>query len=428
MKYIYADSCDYVSPDYDYTNDSFNETRTPYWDDCFPHEMLNTAPYDGMLVSRAIVGDKHATGKYSEPMAMRFRRIGAREHLRLNKPEHSNMPIFGDNGAFSYAKLAQPPYTTADTIEFYGDGQFTHGCSVDHIIFDFDKNNKSLGDLSKENKQRFDMTLSLAAEFITASRDLGDKFTPLGVIQGWSPNSMANAATQLARMGYQYLAVGGLVPLKSSNVHTVLNAIIDAIKQWPSIKLHLLGFAKADTLHEFLQYKQIASFDSTSPLLHAFKSNKNNFYLPDQAGGINYYTAIRIPQAITNNKLKNHAKSGAYRQENLLEMERDALDLVRKYSVHKADLELVLQALLAYSRPLMQAPIITEAQIEKKLEELRQSYERTLTHRPWEKCPCDICARLGIEVIIFRGSNRNKSRGMHNLHVYHEHLKTMIKK
>ena len=34
----------------------------------------------------------------------------------------------------------------------------------------------------------------------------------MGVIQGWSAESMADAAAAFARMGYDYLAVGGLVP------------------------------------------------------------------------------------------------------------------------------------------------------------------------------------------------------------------------
>ena len=48
--------------------------------------------------------------------------------------------------------------------------------------------------------------------------------------------------------------------------------------------------------------------------------------------------------------------------------------------------------------------------------------ERTLQDRPWKRCDCAICRDVGVEVIIFRGSNRNKRRGFHNLGVYHRHL------
>ncbi len=44
---------------------------------------------------------------------------------------------------------------------------------------------------------------------------------------------------------------------------------------------------------------------------------------------------------------------------------------------------------------------------------------RTLEDRPWEKCGCEICQRWGIEVIIFRGNNRNRRRGFHNTYVFY---------
>ena len=49
----------------------------------------------------------------------------------------------------------------------------------------------------------------------------------------------------------------------------------------------------------------------------------------------------------------------------------------------------------------------------------------TLEARPWEKCDCKICKDIGVEVIIFRGNNRNRRRGFHNLYVYNKHLSEM---
>ena len=42
--------------------------------------------------------------------------------------------MWGDCGAFAYVKDDVPPYSVDEIVEFYADGQFTHGCSVDHII------------------------------------------------------------------------------------------------------------------------------------------------------------------------------------------------------------------------------------------------------------------------------------------------------
>ena len=52
----------------------------------------------------------------------------------------------------------------------------------------------------------------------------------------------------------------------------------------------------------------------------------------------------------------------------------------------------------------------------------RKVYADTLTDRPWEHCSCRVCRVAGVEALIFRTSNRNKRRGIHNLHVFHTHL------
>ena len=49
----------------------------------------------------------------------------------------------------------------------------------------------------------------------------------------------------------------------------------------------------------------------------------------------------------------------------------------------------------------------------------RERIERTLYDRPWQKCTCAICRKLGIEVVIFRGNNRNRRRGFHNVFVFY---------
>ncbi|HYC38136.1 MAG TPA: tRNA-guanine transglycosylase DpdA [Usitatibacter sp.] len=416
MKFIFADALDMVDPGYDFTLDRASVGREPYWDDKYPHEVFGRAPYDGVLVSRAIVGDSRFAGKYTAAQSMRFHRVGAREFLRLSGAPLDSLPLFGDCGAFSYASLQQPPYKTDDTLDFYADGQFTHGCSVDHVIFDFDPSQKGLKGASATAKQRWDITLSNAASFLKAASSLGKSFTPMGVVQGWSPDSKALAAQQLERMGYRYLAVGGMVPLSAKDIHACLAAIRSKIS--PRIKLHLLGFAKADNVEEFQRYG-IASFDSSSPLIRAFKDARSNYYLPNGAGKLKYYTAIRIPQSTENARLTRKAKAGSVNQETLQALETKALRTLREFDSHRASLKTTLDSILEYHKHL-------DSELKTTAESFRQRYEQTLEARPWKSCTCTICAALSVEVVIFRTSNRNKRRGFHNLFVYHEHLKRII--
>ncbi|PSO19519.1 MULTISPECIES: tRNA-guanine transglycosylase DpdA [Bradyrhizobium] len=421
MKFIYADSLDFVDPRYDFLADRSPTDREPQWDDEYPHEILGYAPYSGLLVSHAIV----MRGKYTLPQAMRFRLVGAREFLRFTEKKFPGTWVIGDSGAFSYHRDTEPPISVEDMTEFYGEAGFTHGCSVDHVIFEFDESVVGMAGGTEESRRRFEITIENARRFLASTKSLGPGFTPMGVVQGWSPDSMGCAAQKLEAMGYTYLALGGMAPLKSDAIHRCLDAIRGQIK--PSTRIHVLGFAKADNIFEF-QRHNITSFDTTSPLLRAFKDQKSNYYLPAGDEKLKYFTAIRIPQALENLTLGRLVKSGRITQEELLALEREALDTLRRFDRGQADIEGTLDAVTRYSEVLLMSPHADDASAsEKKLFDIRSRYRQTLESKPWKDCRCAICREISIEVIIFRSSNRNKRRGIHNLHVFYNHVKGLEK-
>lgn len=422
MKFIFADSLDYVDPAFDFIADRSPAERQPYWDDAYPHEILGYAPYDGVLVSRGIVGDHRVKGKYTASQARRFALVGARKFLRLDKPDFANLDIFGDCGAFTYVNEELPPYSPAEMVEFYDECGFTHGCSVDHIIFNFDPTGTTMAGGSESARQRFEITLENADSFRRETLAARAGFTPLGVVQGWSPGSMAEAARRLVTMGYDYLALGGMVPLKSPDIKRSLAAIRDAVPV--STRLHILGFAKAGDIDSFHGY-DIASFDTTSPLIRAFKDAKQNYYLPGKGLDLRYFTSIRIPQAIENPKLQRSVKKGVFRAEDLVRMESEALGLLRAFDRGKADLEETLRSVIAYNAPLVEEKPYEDCLDSTKLTQLAQRYRETLASRPWRQCHCAICQDAGVDVIVFRGSNRNKRRGIHNLGVYKNHIERL---
>jgi hypothetical protein len=116
---------------------------------------------------------------------------------------------------------------------------------------------------------------------------------------------------------------------------------------------------KADDIDSFNSFR-ITSFDTTSPLLRAFKDKKSNYYLPDKSGRLRYYTAIRLPQALENNKLMRLVKQGTVPQEKLVDLEHRALEHLRAYDAGRATLNRVLNSVLAYgSLAELGAPIET---------------------------------------------------------------------
>ena len=172
----------------------------------------------------------------------------------------------------------------------------------------------------------------------------------------------------------------------------------------------------------------VTSFDTTSPLLRAFKDARKNYWVRADDGGLSYYTAIRIPQATENNKLKHKALEGSLNQEDARRLEDVALRAVRAYGAGSGSPERrsrcgygVLGRIelgMRNSRPVDEAEAAPCP--------LAQVYTPILlrSDRPWElSCSCRVCREIGVEAIIFSELlNRNKRRGIHNLHVFHTHL------
>ena len=388
---------------------------------------MQPVPYDGLLVAMSAV--RQAAGvastkvRYSTREEQRMLRDGARKFLRYGGPRFKDAMLMGDCGAFAYVDHPVPAYTPGEVVEFYTEGGFTHGVSPDHIIFDCDLNNPPETAVDATVRQRYAITLANAEAFLGLTQREGMPFEPIGPVQGWSPKSMGEAANRLERMGYRYLAIGGLVPLKVDAIKAVLSAIRERIK--PDTKIHLLGFAKADNIHEFMDFG-IASFDSTSPLIRAFKDEKANYYSEGQDGKLAYYTAVRIPQSLENARLMQGIKRGVFSAEDLHRRERKALDEMRAFDRGASTVGITLEAVMDYHQFLVRGDGAGAEQQDKALSKTAALVRRTLEHQPWKDCGCDVCRSIGVEVIIFRSSNRNKRRGFHNLGVYHRHLQRTL--
>ena len=415
MKFFFADSLDMVDPSFDFEKESRSEWRVRQRDDLYPHEILSGPPYHGVLVSKSLVDGYGSSGsRYSLAQRQRFWRNGVKSFMRLGQsssyasqasPSYQ-LEAMGDCGAFSYVKEKVPPVSTAEVIEFYERCGFDYGISVDHVILGYETRAGStlpgFADTFEEWRERQEITLELADEFLHETQALGVSFTALGVAQGWSPESYSRSVRQLQRMGYQRIALGGMVPLKTTSILECLESI--HAERHPATELHLLGITRCDHISRFMQYG-VTSFDSTSPLRQAFKDDRDNYY----TSGRNF-TAIRVPQVEGNPKLQARIRSGELSQDRTREMEQKCLRGLREFDKHSIAVEGLLDALLEYEK------------IHHPGDSRENVYREVLSERPWSKCGCEICAAIGIEVIVFRGTERNKRRGFHNLNVFFEKL------
>jgi hypothetical protein len=406
MKYFFPDSHDLIDPSFDFETERRSPTRIRQRDDLYPHEVYSSPPYNGVLISKAIV--EGPGGRYTLAQRHRLYREGGRRFLRLdNFKDKNELKTMGDCGAFSYVREEVPPFSVDEVIDFYEECGFDYGISVDHIILGYKENlDRNLFDLDAvplEWRRRQEITLELADKFLRRHHERHCKFHPVGVAQGWSPKSYAFSVKELQKMGYRLIALGGLVPLKTVDILSCLENVHEI--RHPETSLHLLGITRLENINNFARFG-VVSFDSTTPLLQAFKDFKDNYYTFNRT-----YSAIKVPQVELNNNLKNLIKSGKVKQEYAVRLEKNCLELLKKYDKNDASLENLLEVLREY-----------EELYDGKNNRI-EAYREVLTDQPWRACKCAICRQLGIHVVIFRGADRNRRRGFHNIFIFYNRLR-----
>lgn len=407
MRFFFPDSQDQVDPGFDFVTEERDPYRVRQRDDLYAHEVLDPPPFHGLLVSKAIVDGRSdgSAGKYTAAQRHRLYREGAQRFFRLDHARGS-LKIMGDCGAFSYVNDVHPPYTVDEVIDFYDGCAFDYGIAVDHVIFQYEPHTNRDDEHAAEWVRRQDITLTLANDFWKRCKDRRVCFDPLGVAQGWSPQSYADSVAALQRMGYRRIAMGGMVPLKTREILTCLRAV-DGVRDGGT-QLHLLGISRCDDIPTFAGHGA-TSFDSTSPFRQAFKDDRDNYYTSNST-----YIALRVPQVEGNQKLRKRISSGEIDQKRALTLERNALRLLRGYDAGTVGLEQTLQALQDYSD-------VWDGKTDRG-----EAYRRTLQDRPWRDCRCELCQTLGIEIIVFRGTERNKRRGFHNLYAFRQRLSAQL--
>lgn len=408
MQYFIPEWDDYVDPHFDFLQDSLSPRRVPHKDDVYAHQIFDSPNYDGILVSK-VVFDK------SKKKQKEILESGIHHYIRFQGE------IMGDCGAFGYIQEDNPPYSTEEILDYYQSCGFNYGVSVDHLV---------VGKFAQPGirEKRYNLTIKNAEDFLKKHAQYNYQFTPIGAVQGWSPETYAEAVKYYIQMGYTYLGLGGLAREKTEIIIKILLEIRPHLK--PDTKVHLFGVARLNAIPIF-RHLGVTSFDSASPLRKAWLDPAANYH------GVNQkiYPAIRIPQAIHKNSkikklmkldfkyfssmdlLKISLKISLLKWELIQSLEKELFSALRAFEQDQNYLDTVLEAILAYSKPFL---------TEKLLAKYTPIYKSLLLDKPWKDCDCVICQRLGIDVVIFRGNDRNRRRGFHNTYVFYKRFKSLL--
>jgi hypothetical protein len=420
MRYFFPDWEDKVDPGYQFADDRFSPDRIPYWDDKYAHEVLGIAPYDGLLVSKSLLEAK--PGRKVKILD----NGGIREHLHIGDERYSDLIVMGDCGAFSYVNEETVPeaYQPVELVEFYGRFGFDWGVAPDHLVVSTIRRMGQDGKLEQhvlsleEKKARRDESLKNAKLFIQAWERAGADFEPVATAQGWDEESYVDSCLSLHAMGYKRIALGAMVRKPSQYILGVLRALNREVERKGlgrrgdlPFQLHLMGIGRLDIIEELFTLG-VTSFDSRSHYRNAWTRETQNYLTPEGK----WYAAIRVPQSDHYQMSRAAAQEGVLRHE-LEQMEEAALDALRRYEKRELSLDETVGRVLRYDH------ILFRDGVDGKLDSM---YPKTLSDRPWELCSCPICKELGIEVIIFRGGNRNRRRGFHNMWIFYNLLQEKL--
>ncbi len=381
LRYFIPEWDDYVDPDYNFVTDTHSGGAGDWSNEVYAHQMYPEPNYDGILVSRAVA-------EKSKKKDERINAMGVHRFLRVPRA----FPIMGDCGAFDYIEQKEPPYTTDNVIDYYTRLDFDYGASVDHLI---------VPAFYADKQFRYDLTMQNSADFLKEHHKRGLNWEPIGSVQGWDPKSYADAVAAYIKMGYQNLALGGLVRCSTKEIIEVLKDVKPRLK--PGIGLHLFGIARPQALPIFASMG-VTSVDSASHLRRAWLIARDNYFTLDG----NSYSAIRIPEVGKSFRTKRMIAQGKASESELKELQIKAMHAVNAVDQGRMKVSDAVEVIDAYDC------LIGEGRTS-----MREEYRRTLEVKPWRTCPCDICKTWGVQVMVFRGNNRNRRRGFHNTYVFY---------
>jgi len=398
--YFLPDWDDMLDVRYDFKRDRFSDRSKPARGE--QHCIRVMAPdrmCDGILVSLAQhLGTKGSLRRFApdDPATL------APKQIRQTFGLLPDQLAFGDCGAFSYIDQEEPVISTEQAMSLYQLYGFDLGASVDHIpapVIERDGHRHELSD--SERRRRIRMTRNNAIAFLELHRRRRCQFTPVGVIQALSPRGYATSLRMYYEMGYRHVALGGLVPKGDAEIVNILEAVGRARAELrEAVWLHLFGVFRPRIQQRFRELG-VSSFDSATYFRKAWlRSNQN--YLATNGS---WYAAIRVPVSDDPRTRKRLRRKGLS-DDDLLALERDALRRLHAYDEGRCSLDKALEAVRSYDRCLRRA--------DRGEEQLVAEYRRTLHDQPWKQCTCQVCQSAGIDVLIFRGYNRNKRRGAHN--------------
>jgi hypothetical protein len=283
----------------------------------------------------------------------------------------------------------------------------------------------------KTREMRRNLTLELAQDFVNKARKRRDlNFVPFGTIQGYSPSTYRDSMRKILKMGYEYIAIGGLPAYSEKEVIELLPIIqeeIDRAGYRPGI--HLYGrFPSPSKVGYYLQ-NYVSSFDNNSSFISAAQS-PCAYYDPE------FLTTWETPSFLCSG-----AKIPPLKGPLLSRLKRRDPDLHAKVakkcdktfkmfcefarSGKTGDLKDFLRQYKRMNKAINAARLrpISNNQIVK----INDRAKAALKNKGWERCDCEACEICGPHIVLVRGQ-RIPYLFLHNTYVQFARFQQELKK
>lgn len=422
MQYYIPEWDDRIDVDYDFLSDKHSERhQTNPRTDSYMWQVFGEAqtPFDGILISLMAIDGNNGKAKEIRSGG------GIRQYLGL--PDR--VKVLADCGAWGYLKKPKPPFDPIEVLAQYEELGVQEAVTVDHLVL-----------AGKDPRMRMDITRSNGIKGFDAWKSgYRSHFDLLVSVQGLEVSDYVQMFDFYSAHGITKFAFGGLAKRKTSFIADLVSRIINrnaTISKTPE-RVHFFGLGRPELFPRFrdLEANGIeVSFDTASWLRRAWL---NGHYYMVEHGKFTTYTSVRV-EIVDSDRSSFRGKRKLSSKANLEILQRhesECLKGIRDLDVGKATPSNVSKSLAAFHSAITQERVRKyredEADVDEVAKEykrlldtekhLQQLYPKTLEDRPWEKCECNVCRRLGIDVIMLRGNNRNRARGFHNVYtMYHK--------
>jgi hypothetical protein len=255
----------------------------------YPVRSASVADYYGVIGNRDYIkyhGEKRPFWEFLDVHPAGW--LSSLVYARKDTPEDA--PMIWDCGAWSYRKDTIPKIGSNEVTAEWAFEQYQEYASFGDFIVAPD--HMLIPDVDLDARRVFNRTVAKA--FFKLAKSSGYTYTPMATAHGLTIDEKLDHTSELVKMGYQAIALGGLAGFAGSKRKWILASVAAVRAAFPHIHLHVMGISAPSYAGHWAEIG-VNTFDGASHFKQAFTAGK--YYIESQ-GQFTHYQATRENEEI----------------------------------------------------------------------------------------------------------------------------------